>query len=802
MIITKKKPLGRNVILIFLLLIKTGLAQPTAELNLSKIDYKQVESLFLQKLNKHREEKGLGKLQTDEVLRLAANDQAKYMDSTRVVGHIQKIKGKEAPQNRVRYYKGTHGNIGENCILIYLKKPMQVKYSKTPITVNTVEQAAEALFLGWKNSPGHYKNMIEPSFDVGSLGFSFSADSSALYCAQVFAAKPFIPLKGLESPLDAYGIKDENPKTCGVFKSPQFEHIMQTTTFVIMDNDSMGISSEDYPALKAFFNQPKDAVYLDIVLREQFVCANNNLLHGSDVYDGTMLPPVYFKDLYKRNEAVGEKNFFAVLCKIPSTFKNYKYEVNHGFIKENVACKYIWRRCAPEKNLQALPLYPKWVKLTNENIEADSFSGELYFNIPFGRGKTTLYEEEQIQLRKRLEIYRPFLKEVTIKTYSSVDGPTSINIRIQQERAEALKMEIEKTTGKLSAIEIESKENWDDFYKQIENSPFRRLKELPKEKVKEILKNRKMLDSMDYLLGKTRIAQVRVRLEATIDNNSSPYLILGAYKKAVLARDSLKSFRYQNKLVQAVLRKELTHGDVIQVELPYEKKFLAHWTNYIALAMFDPELIYSHETRQLAIKAMNLDTTYAPLQFNMCITSLKFMNDYMDTLMQIPMLERKMKNCSIRMKSKEDSILVKKMMLNYHIISAYHHWLVHEYDKITPHVESIRNYFEASLLTEKEAIELALMFNFYRKFDWTNELLTPFIKKGTNNEDLLFLFIQTNASAYGTAFNQEEWIALLQKAKKMNVKRFYKWIDVENFQLMRLDDLKKEFCDIDLKNVK
>jgi uncharacterized protein YkwD len=799
---TKKRKTNRLMLYALIFLRTAVYAQSTAEINLAKIDYKQIESAFYLKINKLREEKSCPKFSPDNILKLAADDQAAYMQSTHVVGHIQKVKGKENPQNRVLFYKGTHGMASENCIEIPLKRKMKPKYAPAPIIVNTYEQAAEALFLGWKNSPAHYKNMIDPKVDVSGLGFSFAADSSVLYCAQVFAAKPFVPVKGLESPADAFGILVTNKKTCDCFNTPAFTQVQSSIQFMQL-RDSVYMSCEDYPALKNFFNKPQDGLYLDVVLRNQFVCTGNNELHGSDIFDGTLLKPVYFTDLYKRNKAVGAKNFFAFVCAIPKKFDVYKYAVNSGFLKDNVSCSYRWANIVPGENLKALPLYPKWIKLPNENIPADSFKGELSFSIPFERGKAALTEEQQIKLISRLQIYKPFLKEVNIKTFSSVEGATELNLKLQEQRAEALKTTIQKVTGQLSNVQIESKENWDDFYEQIKNGPFSHLKELSKEKVKDFLKSKVVLDSIDYLLGKTRIARVTVQLEAYIDNNSNPYLIVGAYKKAVEAGDSLRSFRYQNRLVQAVLRHELTNGDVTQVTIPFKKKFLTHWTNYIALATFDPELLYSYEIRNMAINAMNIDTAFAPLQFNMCITTLKFVNEYMDTLMPISTLERKMKNVSSLMtKTPEDILLVKKMTLNYHIIAAYHYWLQHSYDKIDEHLGFIRQYFDAQLVSEAEVIKLAMMFNFYSRYAWTNEILAPFVKKGTTNEDLLFLFVKTNTSIQSPLFSPGEWVDVLHKARTMNVKRFYKWVDEESFQLLRMDEIKKEFCTIDKKEIK
>ncbi|MBL0329046.1 MAG: CAP domain-containing protein [Bacteroidetes bacterium] len=769
------------------------------EIPLSNINYAQIESLFYQKINALRAEKGFGKLFSDDVLKLAAKDQAAYMHATLKVGHDQKIKGKETPHKRVEFYKGTHDMVGENCIQIFLKKPMKTKYARELVIAKTYEEAAQALFLGWKNSPRHYKNMIAPGYDVSGLGFYFSADSSSLYCAQVFSAKPYIQHKGLESPLDSYGIKPTNQKVCDCFNSDEYAKLVGNL-HLIYGGDSLYISSEDFPALKRFFSKPTDGIYFDVVLREQFVCANNNLLHGSEVYDGTMLKPVYFKDIFKKNQAFGDKNFYATLCAIPKIFDAYTHEINYGFVKENFSCTYVWPINVPGENLKVLQLYPKWMELENEKIPVDTFNGELTFNIQFERGKTQLSEKQQQQLNKKLQIYKPFIKEVSIKTFSSVEGSTQINMKLQAQRAEIIKNEIIKTTGKLSGVEIESKENWEEFYKQIENGKFAYMKTLSQEQIKEALKNRIVLDSIDYLLRKTRIAKITIQLEAIVNDQSDPQLVLGAYKKAVASGDSLRSFKYQNKLLQSVFRNQISNADITQVSLPFDKKFLPHWTNFIALATFDPELIYTHETRQMALKAMNVDTTFAPLQFNMCIMTLKFMSDYMDTLMPVKQLEKKM-SASYLMKNKADSSLVRKMWLNYHIISAYHHWLRHEYDKINPSLTYIKNYFEKQQITETEALKLGLLFNFYGRYSWTLDMLHPFVNE-TKNEDLLFLYVKTYAGNRNETGGNAEWQKYLTKAKNMNIQRFYNWIDKDNFQLMRLPEIKKEFCTINKNDVR
>ena len=94
-----------------------------------------------------------------------------------------------------------------------------------------------------------------------------------------------------------------------------------------------------------------------------------------------------------------------------------------------------------------------------------------------------------------------------------------------------------------------------------------------------------------------------------------------------------------------------------------------------------------------------------------------------------------------------------------------------------------------------EAIELALLFNMYSRQDWSVELLYPYVKKKTKNENLLFLFVETYAASGRGKLPQNEWQSYLKKANTLNPGRFFLWIDVENYQLLRDDNIKKEFCE-------
>ncbi len=766
--------------------------QGNSEINLSKVNTQLIEELFLKKLNTLRAEKKVGALGSDKILSLAANDQANYMLQTKQVTHTQKEKNKDTPFKRIQFYKGTHDKSGENCAQTFLKKPLKNKKGNKITIINTYEEAAENLFRIWFDSPAHFQNMINGSYDLQGISVVIGKDSS-MYATQVFSAKPFIPPtdKGI-SDFD-YGILPRNESVCKCMNTTDANTALGSM-MLVTEGDSVFLKSENLPALKRFFNDPKDAIYLDVVLRNQFTCANNNLLHGAETYEGTMLKPAYFVDLYKKNRAHDGRNLYAPLNKIAPYFTKQNYQTNIGYVKKGYSCYYNYIRPVPEDNIQMLYLFPKYIYNKDLEVLTDTFSGSLKLFVPFDRNSTEIYNWVNEYVSKKIKIYEPYLKRIHIKTYSSVEGNTESNNKLQEQRAEKIATLVKSVTSRQVDSQIESKENWETFYKQIKNTPFEYLGKLPEKEIKERLKKKALIDSMDYILAINRIAEIEIDIEAIVNNQSSAELVLGSYKKASELKDSLKAFRAQNRLLDAAFKKTISRPEILDINLPHTKSFLPMWTNYLALAATDEETVYNYSARDTALKVIQIDSTYAPLQFNFCILSLRYLQIYKDTLIPIARLEKKMQSAFTLAKNHNDTMLANHMWLNYSILSLYRHWELHQYDKLDKHLLNAKKYYPEAEISVTEAVRLGLLFNLYHRYEWTVNLLLPYLKENPNNEELIFLFIQTYSSD-DKKIKEEEWIQYLKKAKHLNARRFYEWFDKVDFQGLRREDIKSEFCD-------
>ncbi len=750
-----------------------------------------VQTEYFKLLNQLRVEQHLSVFTNDQILNLASFDQSHYMDSIHKVTHDQKTKKKETPQKRVFYYSGTHDQVGENCIMIFINKSMKTKYSKTPIIVKTEVDIAQALFLGWKNSPGHYQNMIAPGYDVAGLGFYFNKDSSQIYSAQVFGAKPFIPKKGLDSPENAYDVKESNPSVCNIMNSAAWKDLNNELT-IMQGTDSIYLICKKLDKFKTFFSNASDGFYVDYVFRDQFPCEKNNLLHGSPIYDGYMMKPMVCKDIIARNQAPGN-NLYASIGAVPKELKNVDFGLNYGIIKNGLACQYTYVTVIPDRNLDILNLVPKWIDNSELEIKQDTFKGVLTFNVPFERGKSTISEIQKTELIKRLDVYKPFVQSLNIKTFSSIEGNSEVNLKLQQERAQNLKTIITSVCHTELKTEIEAKENWEQFFKEIKDTKFNYLTLLSKDKIKASLQSKKLLDSLDIVLKATRIAKIEIEISAVVNNNSDPYILLGAYKKALDIGDSLNAFACQSKLIYHLRRYKLTNNDITTIEIPSNRKYIAHLTNWVGLATNDPEQFYTYKTREMAVIYSALDTNFLPLQFNYCIMALKYIREFGDTIIPINRLEYKMKKC-YKLKTSLDSMYVDYMFLNFNILTAYNNYVIHRYDKIDKPLQDIKSYFLRHEITVTEGIKLGLLFNMYGKYNWTIEILYPLLKKYPENNDLLFLFIKTYTPSNSKFLKESEHLAYLALAKQRDKKRFKDWVDLDCFQLMRIPEVKAEYC--------
>lgn len=168
----------RNTITLLILFFNSFVIA-AQELNLN---YDDLENSILELINQHRKSLKINKLEKDTVLQKAAQDQSDYMLGIKKLAHEQKSVAKKYPKNRIQFYGGNDFNTyGENVLYLTVEPKT---YSK-----NDIEVLAKRIYEDWKNSPPHYKNIINKEYAFASLAFAYDSKSKRLYATTVFGNK-------------------------------------------------------------------------------------------------------------------------------------------------------------------------------------------------------------------------------------------------------------------------------------------------------------------------------------------------------------------------------------------------------------------------------------------------------------------------------------------------------------------------------------------------------------------------------------------------------------------------------------
>lgn len=136
-----------------------------------RADIPQVERLVVEQTNRFRHEQGLAPVKPDRGLAKAAHEFADYMARTERYGH--EADGRK-PQDRARAAGYDYCLVAENIAYVYNSRGFRLP--------ELVSEFVE----GWKNSPEHRHNMLEPSADDTAVAVARSERSGRYYAVQMF----------------------------------------------------------------------------------------------------------------------------------------------------------------------------------------------------------------------------------------------------------------------------------------------------------------------------------------------------------------------------------------------------------------------------------------------------------------------------------------------------------------------------------------------------------------------------------------------------------------------------------------
>ncbi|QQR97324.1 MAG: CAP domain-containing protein [Sphingobacteriales bacterium] len=743
---------------------------------LTENDTKVLRQELSNRINNLRISKGLKPLIFNGTLRIAAEFHSNYMVNNDTLTHDEKDAKYSSPSDRVMAFSGSDFElVGENIL-----------YSKTqnfPLKNKDIIVLAEEMFLDWKNSPGHYANMIYPQYMFGDLGFKTDLKKNIIYATQVFGTKGHIV--GNQISTNSFGLTKSSIDCEDEFRNHLNLVIGMSNNLKIVDNEVI-LYYNDISHFKEIFSESNDGIAIDLISKDQFECEKTNQLDFSPVYDGILLKPFYLNEILSNNKAESDYRIITKVGSIPNNLQGNDYSPALVLIKNGKACKYIYPTNISSKDYE-LRLIKPFIK-DEPKIQLIK-EGIVYSQIINYDFKTNI--TQSINLPK-ISKYDGKIHSIHVKSFSSVEGDSIHNEYLHNSRANFIQNHISSVLNiPIDLFSIDAKENWEQMNFQLHYFNNENLTKITHDSLKTILTNRNNSLPWDSLLFSQRKSIAIINYAGNFIENKSIETFAEFNLRTAVAN---KNAPLVNKaLYEMYLSNDYNPEILFEPQIiEFIKNNPATITNYTALLShnyyYDPYLVTDF-IHSLIDSAEKLDKES---RFNLL---------HLYTLVGKDLLEHwdisaeRLSNIIHPLKINRYSMDAMKpeLILNLHLTYIQYFGHINDGLNISKSFYYIVNYFKNKSLKKDDDVDLVLFFNLWSMYHLSLEHLLPLFEKNNLNEDGLFLLAE--AMNYSN-FDEKslKYFEINKKAIQVNRVRWCEWIN-DDFQIKRNYQIKQLYCE-------
>jgi uncharacterized protein YkwD len=778
-----------------------GYAQnPTDKIDLKKFNNRYLAELINAKINSLRDSMKLHKLDKDSLLEAAAYNHSNYIKKTDDISHLQPNAEFSNLEKRVEYYKGTQEKLAEIIDVIYLDKPTQIYKEKETIKIYTYGEAADFYFKNSFNTSAHYEIFTKKDFYTTGISFGINEERKCIYVVQVFGSraykfhhsvkhknnkKIFYPSKKLNIE-NAYGIQPYDEKNCRKCVE-KFNLIPEYVQYgFVVENQKIYFKFSDINVFEKLFLDGDEAITVDILHVDQYPCNAGNMLHRSSVFDGILFKPLTKSEILKNNLQKDATSIKVLIGDCP--FSNPgEYELSLLLIKANTLCDYRISSSIPisKNEIMETELYTDTLS-KSEILKKKN----LRFGIPFEKSKSEYLEKDIKPFYDSLNLNKFNIKELYILAYSSVEGSAESNLELQKQRAQSIVKVLQSFQLDSIKTVIKTLENWDQFFRDIKNSPYAWLSTLDKPTIKEKLQQDTLAAALEPILRKERKAFVTLKVLEKIDLTGDKHELVKHYMNALSKKDVANASILQTSLFDAISSGEMKYDMVGLIAIPKSKEFAQ---------MMNNDVIFRYNNKipgdyiKMLEDASALDPSNLFIKFNIYTLQLK---GWADSTALVSNPDPIIKNIKTLFNTKVDKKMVNQLYLNYYLLVTDLYKKNQKYKYRDDAVGLVKKYYKTVEATQKDYLILANYFNTNGRTDYALEVLQPLIESGEYSEDILFLYLTLNMNDFSN-YEKNSIPSLMKKANEMNKDRFCKLFGVDKvkFSLFKNEELKKMYCE-------
>lgn len=744
-----------------------------AQAQLSAKDGIELRRLLLEHVNELRDSVGLPALEENSFLQKAAIDHSKYMVKSKVLSHEEKGPGRTVAKRVKRAGTRDFEIVGEN--ILYNE------VGSFKLNQKKLEALAREMYLQWRNSPGHYRNMIQQAYVFGDIGIAADSKTGRIYATQVFGAKG-TRVEGQLSK-NGFGIRASREDCKGLFENVAVN--IGNSTWI--SNDTVYLAYHNKSVIEKFFSGPKDGVAVDLVTAEQVSCGGPNILDMSKVYDGILLEPTYGREMISGNTAEGENRIITKIGIVPPELVGKELSIGLIYIKNGQSCRYTYPAYVPSEPYVMEPFEPK-MKKGNVTLPGDGIIRTEILPFDFERG--ALISKNSPKVPKYVEK----VHSLRVLSYSSVEGSSQSNIKLHEDRAKFIINYIKQRTNTTGAkVEVDARENWQMMDYQLRFLFADSLSKLSQDELKSLIASGDQTLDWDQLLFEQRSSKAFINYYGVVSSDPSmrdDYLKMNL--RTALAEDDM------NRANQAMY--EIMNGA----------------ENVSPSIIFDPQvfdaLLKEKELVQnaaaLISKVYNQDRAKATLFVHAWALSLNELDRqakenvlFLYSLLGYQLVQewdvsaKRLSNVihPKRLEGLINNDLPAEILLNANLTFLYYYGHTLEQEGIERSFEYVADYVEDKSLNQELMQKLTLFFNNWSQYQRTVETLLASYEDNSISPVNMRILMHTAVGYNLEDKRKDKFFELMEKMSKEDQEYWCNWLSTE-FQILRSNEVKQIYC--------
>jgi hypothetical protein len=754
-----------------------------------KID--ELPRILLNELNRFRLEKGLDTLEMNEMMSFASEISAQNMGNTGKDKVDAKSTGKCLK-------KAGATKRGEEIT-------MKANIFKGREDYPTAD-IAKVVYNRWENNKKNLDVLLNPKYTLVGIMAQFDHDEKKVFVSAIFGGyditNPGAQHKAeLAVKYNTKSKKLKGPDSKGCKNCDRWRNYDLLQKGVYTENGKVYLKYHNAKELRRLIKKPTDGLAFDIVQREQYMKPDYNIVDNNLYNKGFMGKVLYRDKLFKKNLLIDpkdkksrrQKGTLIELGKFNPKISGI-YEFNVIVVQDKKVCRQVTRGYNEggkiESNTPIGLLPAKGTTGLKPPFEPKSESSIINFLIPFEKNKSEFKDSDIEPIITALKEPDFIVEGCYIYAYSSIEGDSAANAKLQRKRAESvLQVFQSKQTNKIHPS-IETRDSWGLFLLENEDGKYKDLVALGKQKcIDKINGDKKLMEELEPILAKERFAQVIMDITYDVKGDKEIKFAVVSFSRAVKAENFNQAYKILDLFGRRVAENKYPASIYDSLVISLGAK-TAPLINNRVYYKYQASNEVDEEDDSTFAALLKLDPTNPVYQYNKIFCELK-----LDTNAGNPDRQQKVQQTIDGFYGKLDTNLVNGLNIEWQfkIMES-----VDTSDKADEIIDAciarIKSFYNIKEASWQNALKLSYVFTRAKDHRYAATVLEPYLLKPDVQESLIFMYIAA-ASKVQEKYYSRPFAKALDIAKRMNQDRYCKLFGEPymTFQVLENVEVKKAY---------